>query len=179
MSWFTMRNPCPRTKTSKVKALHINSYFPLGLEWLSLEGGRHMNHGWVAWVSGQGLSEELQWQTSIPKEEKVLPSWHSFLLQAAHEEATVSLDTKVPWFQAQQAANYDPFLFKILLTLNTSDTRFLRPSNSSVFCRHKLGVLQFNSDSNHLELVKSPVWELIPTRLSPLQSQFCVWNQVW
>ena len=44
-------------------------------------------------------------------------------------------------------------------TPNTSDTRFLRPSNSSVFCRHKLGVLQFNSDTNHLELVKSPQFE--------------------
>lgn len=51
------------------------------------------------------------------------------------------------------------FWHPILLTPNTSDTRFLRPSNSSVFCRHKLGVLQFNSDTNHLELVKSPQFE--------------------
>ena len=118
-----------------------------------------MNHGWGAWVSGQGLLEELQWQTSIPKEERVLPSWHSFLLQAAHEGGHSEPGHKGSLISLKQAANYDPFLFKIFLTPNTSDTRFLRPSNSSVFCRHKLGVLQFNSDSNHLELVKSPQFE--------------------
>lgn len=140
-----MRTPSPRIETSQAKALLINSHSPLGLERPRREGsrGRRTCEPRLSSLSQRSGPSGRTAMTASPRRKESVPSLALPPLAGdPWERVQWAWTQRIPWLQAQEAGNYDPFLLKTLLTPNG---RFMTPSHSSIFCRHKLGVLQLNS----------------------------------
>lgn len=101
----------------------------------ALRWERSMNYGWVAYLRGHGLLEELQWQASL---KRVSFSWHVVLLQATHERGH-SEPRHGTWGAGRSedslALSLRCWLIWSIYTQNTWDTKsggFPHQKNSSV-----------------------------------------------